>query len=110
MSMSNEDDGIVMVPYIVYEGEQARAERHSKRLVTALIVTILLLFGTNALWISAWLQYDYVGEETTSTHYVDVDAKEGVANYIGNSGAIVNGANSGYDNNESETQSTEAVE
>ena len=109
--MSNED-GMVMVPYIVYEGEQARAERHSKRLVTALVITILLLFGTNALWLCAWMQYDYVGEEVTTTRQiVDVDAKDGVANYVGRDGSIVNGTDSGcYYNNESETQSTEAVE
>ena len=39
------------VPYIVYEGEQARNERHIKRLIIALVVTILLLFASNALWI-----------------------------------------------------------
>lgn len=39
------------VPYIVYEGEQVRNERHIRRLVIALVVTILLLFASNALWI-----------------------------------------------------------
>lgn len=39
------------VPYIVYEGEQTRNERHIKRLIIALVVTILLLFASNALWI-----------------------------------------------------------
>lgn len=87
-------DDKVVVPYIVYEGEQVRNERNIKRLVIALVITIMLLFATNALWISTWLQYDYVGEEV---HTVDVDAEEGVANYIGNNGSIVNGADSGYD-------------
>ena len=105
MSMSNED-GMVMVPYIVYEGEQARAERHSKRLVTALIVTILLLFGTNALWISAWLQYDYSSEEMTTTHLIE--AKDGIANYIGNSGDIVNGSD--YRDNENNSAQENAEE
>ena len=86
------------VPYIVYEGEQARNERHIKRLIIALVVTILLLFATNAIWLSAWMQYDYVGEEvSTTTQTVDVDAKEGVANYIGRDGDIVNGENSSND-------------
>lgn len=37
------------VPYIVYEGEQARNERHIKRLWVALIVAIIALFASNAL-------------------------------------------------------------
>lgn len=44
-------DSHVNVPYIVYEGEQARMERHTKRLVIALIVSICLIFASNAMWI-----------------------------------------------------------
>lgn len=99
-----QDDRII-VPYIVYEGEQARNERTHKRLIIALIITIMLLFASNALWLAAWMQYDYVGEEI---HTVDVDAQEGVANYIGNNGDIVNGTNNGYDNlSQSEESSQE---
>lgn len=39
------------VPYIVYETEQARAERHIKRLWIALIVVITMLFASNAGWL-----------------------------------------------------------
>lgn len=86
------------VPYIVYEGEQARHERTVKRLVVALVVAILLLFATNAMWLWAWMQYDYVGEEvTTVERMVDVDAQDGIANYIGNNGDIINGSSSGKD-------------
>ena len=91
------------VPYIVYDEEQARNERNIKRLVIALIISICLIFATNALWLYCWFQYDYVGEEI---HTVDVDAQEGVANYIGNNEDIVNGTNSGYD---SKTQSQKEV-
>lgn len=80
-----------VVPYIVYEGERARNERHVKRLIVALVVTILLLFASNALWLYCWMQYDYVGE-VDATQQIDVDAKDGVANYIGNDGDIVNGS------------------
>lgn len=48
---STTDEKIVSVPYFVYEGEQTRNERHIRRLVIALVVTILLLFASNALWI-----------------------------------------------------------
>jgi hypothetical protein len=83
-------DNHVNVPYIVYEGEQARMERHTKRLVIALIISICLIFASNALWLYSWFQWDYVSEETTHI----VDAENGIANYIGNNGDITNGANS----------------
>lgn len=98
-------DERVSVPYIVYEGEQARNERTHKRLIIALIITIMLLFATNALWISAWMSYDYAGE-IEATQNVDVDAKDGVANYVGHDGDIVNGTDSGK-NNISDDASTE---
>ncbi len=91
-----ECDVTISVPYIVYEGEQARLERHTKRLVIALIITILLLFASNALWLHAWMQYDYVGEETFMKEVL-VDAKQGVANYVGNNGDIVNGEHKSND-------------
>lgn len=76
------------VPYIVYEGEQVRTERNVKRLIIALVVAILLIFASNVIWLYAWMQFDYVGEVT---HTIDVDAEDGVANYVGRDGDIVNG-------------------
>lgn len=84
------EDKIMTVPYIVYEGEQARNERNVKRLIIALVVSIVVLFVSNAMWLMAWMQYDYSGEEL-----VTVDGREGIANYIGNDGSIFNGENSG---------------
>lgn len=77
------------VPYIVHESAMARNERTNKRLVVALIVAIVLMFVSNAFWLRAWMSYDYTGDETV------VEALDGVANYIGNSGDIVNGSDSG---------------
>ena len=51
------------VPYIVFEGTQARNERMVKRLVITIIVAIALLFISNAAWLYAWMQYDYVSED-----------------------------------------------
>ena len=79
------------VPYIVHESAQARNERTVKRLVIALIVLALLWFATIGIGVYAWMQYDYTSEESV----VDVDANDGVANYIGNDGDIVNGADYG---------------
>lgn len=80
------------VPYIVYEGEMARNERHINRLIIALVITIGVLFVTNLAWLKAWTMYDYSSEETS----VDVIADSGgTANYVGNDGDIVNGTNTG---------------
>ena len=74
------------VPYIVHESSMARMERQVKRGWIALIVAVCLLFASNAAWLYAWCQYDYSSEEV-----VTVDGKDGVANYIGNDGDIING-------------------
>lgn len=76
------------IPYFVHEGMMARNERLIKKLIIALIVTIGLVFASNAIWLYAWLQYDYAGVEN-----VDVNGESGVANYIGNDGNITNGEN-----------------
>jgi hypothetical protein len=73
------------VPYIVHEVALARAERNTKRFFIALEVCIILLFGSNAIWLYCWTSYDYLGSETQT---VTVDGKEGTANFIGNDGVI----------------------
>ena len=52
------------VPYIVYESLLATNERHIKRLVIALIISIVLLCASNVLWLYEWCQYDYSYSET----------------------------------------------
>lgn len=76
------------IPYVVYESAMTRADRHIKRLVIALVVAILMIFASNAIWLYSWMQYDYVSAEHTTT----VDAEgSGIANYIGSTGDITNG-------------------
>lgn len=76
------------VPYVVYESAMTRAERATKRLVIALIIAIVIIFASNAVWLYSWMQYDYVTAENTTT----VDAEgSGIANYIGGIGDITNG-------------------
>lgn len=87
------------IPYIAYEDVMVTAERHIKRLIFALIFAIFLIFISNAIWLYAWMQYDY---ESTSTQNIGVDGKEGNANYISNGGSIVNGENSGENSKETE--------
>ena len=83
------------VPYIVHESSMARMERQVKRGWIALIVAVALMFASNAAWLCAWCKYDYSSEET-----VTVDGKDGIANYIGNDGDIVNGENHGSETEE----------
>ena len=75
------------MPYIVYEGEAARHERTVKRLLTALLITILLMVGTNMAWLYVWNQYDF------STESYTVENDEGNTNYLeaGMNGVINNG-------------------
>lgn len=75
------------IPYIVYEQSETRHERTVRRLIIALVLSIVLIFASNGLWLYYWMQYDYV--ETT----VELDGGEGNANYIGNDGEINNGTN-----------------
>lgn len=75
------------VPYIVYESEAARHERTVKRLLTALLITILLMVGTNMAWLWVWNQYDFSSESYT------IENESGNANYLesGYDGVINNG-------------------
>ena len=59
--------GAAAVPYIVYESSGARFERTLKRIVIALVVTVVLLFASNVVWLWAWTRYDYSSEETVYT-------------------------------------------
>lgn len=95
------DDRNMTVPYIVHEGVQVRLERTIKRLILALIMTIILMFVSNGLWIWAWVQYDYVSEDSAITNTVDVDGKNGAATYVGD---IINGSNSGDIDSSTQTQ------
>jgi hypothetical protein len=83
-------DDIKSVPYVVYEGEQVINERKEFRLIIVVIIMILLTFATNALWLYAWMQYDYTSEQSVS-----IDSTDGVANYIGKDGAITYGEDTG---------------
>lgn len=88
MTNQEEKEMQLTVPYIMHEAAQARAERTIKRLIIALITSIILLFATNVLWIWNNSLYDFIDSE------VNVDTEgEGNANYIGQDGDIYNGTN-----------------
>lgn len=82
------------IPFAAHEAELGRQERQIKRMWIALIVAVSLIFASNAIWLYAWMQYDYSSEE------IIVDAEDnGNANYIGQDGNIYNG-----EDNSAETQ------
>ena len=84
------NDEKMCVPYIVYEGELARQERHIKRLLIMLVIMLALFFASNMAWLYVWNQYEYVDEDVT------VGSQDGGnANYIGNDGDIINGISNG---------------
>lgn len=72
------------MPYVVHEGVMSRLERVIKRLWIALIMTIILLVGTNIFWIAYESQFE---DSVTITQEND----DGYNNYVGNDGDIING-------------------
>lgn len=82
-------DGIMMIPYVVYESAQSRAERYIRRLVAVIALTVVLLVASNLMWLFSWSSYDYVSEDSG----VDIAAdRNGIANYVGAKGDIYNGS------------------
>lgn len=77
------------VPYFVYESALARSEQNTKRLLIALVICIIVIFASNAVWLFAWMQFEYVGEEVT------VDGTDGIASYVNRGGMILNGEDNG---------------
>ena len=77
------DEKTINVPFIVYEGEMARAERRQKHNFILILVLIFALLFSNAAWLYSWMQYDYADSE------IMIDAGErGNASYIGNDGEV----------------------
>lgn len=86
------------VPYIVYEGAQAKNERTVKRLVIALIVAVGLIFASNMAWLHYISNYDFVSESTVYTQ----DGQG--TNIIGDSNEVDNGADTGKSDTEENPQ------
>ena len=97
--MENNNDNIIM-SRLAFERMQSKDEKNDRWRNITIIVLIILLVVTNAMWLIAWNQYDYVDTEEYS---VDLDADDGGnANYIGNDGDIYNG-----ESNSNKTQNTD---
>ena len=81
-----EHNKVADIPYIVHESAMARMERQFKRLWITILVLIVLLIGTNGVWI--WYESQFEDVVTTE---VTQENSDGYNNYIGNDGDIVNG-------------------
>lgn len=93
-----ENNDMISMSRIAFERMQAKDERNDRWRNIIILVLIILLVITNAMWLVAWNQYDYVDDYTT------VEADDGSdANYIGNDGDIYNG---GTNNSQAEEQDT----
>ena len=66
------------VPYIVHESAMARQERTIKRLWILLLVMVVLLIGTNGIWIYYESQFEDISIEQ------EVDTGDGDAFVVGN--------------------------
>lgn len=71
------------VPFAVHESAMARQERTIRRLWILLLVLVVLLVGTNALWI--WNESQFEKVEVTQEN------EDGYNSFIGNDGDIYNG-------------------
>ena len=67
------------VPYIVHEGTMARAEITIKRLWITILLLIVLLVGTNGLWIWYESQFEYC----QTTQEVTQESNHGDNSFIG---------------------------
>lgn len=86
-----------------HEGDMDRLDRTNKRLTVALVLTIVLMFVTNAIWIYEWTRYDYIDgyEETTTTSY---EQDGSGINVMGNHNEVSNGTESSNDSDEAENE------
>lgn len=95
--MENNENNIIMSKF-AFERMQAKDEVNDRWRNITIIVLIVLLVVTNAMWLIAWNQYDYIEDD----YSVQVDGGSGVANYIGNDGNINNGKDYSAETNQSE--------
>lgn len=69
------------VPYIVHESAQARAERTIKRLIAVIVLLIVLLVGSNVIWIVYENQFEDIITVTQES-----EANDGGSAIVNNGG------------------------
>ena len=91
--MENENN-IIMSRY-AFERMQAKDEKHDRWRNITILVLIILLVVTNAMWLVAWNQYDYVDD-----YSIEASQDGGGINIVG-------GGDVDYGAGSSNTQETE---
>lgn len=91
MQDDKNSNDLINIPYVVYESAQSRMERNNKRLTIALVIAIILIFLSNALWLYSWIQYDYASEETSTTETYQQDGNGYNNINTGSQGDVTNG-------------------
>lgn len=71
------------VPFVTHENMRAQMDSCKRRLIGVIILLIVLLVGSNALWL--WHESEY---EDVS---IEQQNERGINNFIGNDGDIYNG-------------------
>lgn len=95
--MENNNDNIIM-SRLAFERMQSKDERNDRWRNIIIVFLIVLLVITNAMWLWAWNQYDYIDD------YTSVEADDGSnANYIGHNGDINNGSSNSTQDTEQGT-------
>ena len=95
--MENNNDNIIM-SRLAFERMQSKDERNNRWRNIIIVFLIVLLVITNAMWLWAWNQYDYIDD------YTSVEADDGSnANYIGHNGDINNGSSNSTQDTEQGT-------
>lgn len=92
------NDNIIMSRY-AFERMQAKDERNDKWRNFIIILLIVLLVLSNALWLWHESQYEYVYDD-----YTEVDSGDGQLNFIGHDGDINNGESDTQANSNKEAQ------
>lgn len=91
-----------------HEGDMDRADRANRRLIVALVLTIVLMFASNAIWLYEWMQYDYVAEDEYTTTTYEQDGSG--TNIMGNHNEVNNGTESeNYNETENEEEDPEII-
>lgn len=92
------DKRLAQIPFYVYEDMADRLDRTQRRLIIALVCSILaivflsvMVYLINKTWANVWSEFEVVADDSES---ISVES-DGDANYIGRNGVIVNGENSG---------------
>lgn len=80
-----EHNKVADIPYIVHESAMARMERQLKRLWITILVLIVLLVGTNGIWI--WYESQFEDVVTSTT--IEADATDGGSAIANNDGSVV---------------------